>query len=554
MITLDEVWKLALPDGTELAGGANGLGRKASWVARMLPRPPGFEGIKGGEIALISTRSMRLLDERLCLADLVLRLSEKHVAGIAVVGEVEHEAGSVADKCSIPLFALPDGTNLYEVEQAIMRLVVERRTELYQRSQEIFMQFTDLAIEGRGLPAILRKLSDLTGKAVALENEEIELQHFFSGSDHPLDSEDVVGLLKSTRAELLNLCQGSPASSSEPPAKEIPLPRTGYARLVVPVATKDRTWGFLSLIGEKDSLSETDKLAVTRAAAACTIEIVRDRAVLDAQDRLQADFVEDLLTGNFTNPESANSRGRRLGYVLNPPYVVLAIDTQPKQTRTATPKREGPNQDLLDQLQREITRTNGDYLSTIKDGTLFVLAPVDQSADATQLKKIGQSIALTLRSQKEDLAVAVGIGRIYPGLQNVKTAYQEARQALGMGVRVFGPDSLVFFGDLGIYRLLFSLHGTSDLEVFYQETLGALLEYDRKNGAELLKTLQAYFAACGSLTDAAERLHLHRNTLLYRLHRVREIAGIDLDDPEVRLALQLALRIGETLQATSDSR
>jgi purine catabolism regulator len=195
-----------------------------------------------------------------------------------------------------------------------------------------------------------------------------------------------------------------------------------------------------------------------------------------------------------------------------------------------------------------------DYLSAIKDDTLFILAPVDQSADGAYLKKIGENISLALKSQTGERDIAVGIGRVHPGLASVKTAYQEARQALGMGTRLFGPDCLVFFGDLGIYRLLFRLHGTSDLESFYQDTLGALLEYDRKNGAELLKTLNAYFATCGSLTDAAERLHLHRNTLLYRLHRVREIAGIDLDDPDVRLALQLALRIGETLQASSLTR
>lgn len=554
MVTLDEVWKSALPEGTELAGGANGLWRDASWVARMLPRPPGFEGIKGGELALISTRSMRLLDERLNLSDMMLRLSEKHVAGVAVLGEVVQEAAAIADKYSIPLFALPDGSNLYEVEQSVMRLVVERRTELYQRSQEIFMQLTELAIEGKGLPAILRRLSDLTGKAVALEDEELELQHFFPGSDRLLDYDESVALLKTTRAELLKWCQGTPLSPSEPGAKEIDLPRPGYARLVVPVATKDRTWGFLSVIGERDLLSETDRLAVTRAASACTIEIVRDRAVLEAQDRLQADFVEDLLTGNFSNPESLTSRGRRLGYVLTPPYAVLALTAQTKQAQTADRRRDGQSQQLLDQMEREISRAGGEYLSAIKDNMLFVLAAVDTSADGAQLKKLGEGLRRSLQPQTENLAIAIGIGRVHPGLDSVKLAYNEARQALGMGVRLFGPDCLVFFGDLGIYRLLFSLHGTPDLQAFYQETLGTLLEYDRKNGAELLKTLQAYFATCGSLTDAAERLHLHRNTLLYRLHRIREIAGIDLDDAEVRLALQLALRIGDTLQAAHVSR
>ena len=65
----------------------------------------------------------------------------------------------------------------------------------------------------------------------------------------------------------------------------------------------------------------------------------------------------------------------------------------------------------------------------------------------------------------------------------------------------------------------------------------------------LVKTLDAYFACLGSPTEAAERLHVHRNTLLYRLHRIQEIALIDLSDAETRLALHLSLRVSDVLKA-----
>jgi PucR family transcriptional regulator, purine catabolism regulatory protein len=107
---------------------------------------------------------------------------------------------------------------------------------------------------------------------------------------------------------------------------------------------------------------------------------------------------------------------------------------------------------------------------------------------------------------------------------------------------------VALFAELGLYRLLLALRSTAELESFYEQALGALVEYDRKNDGELLKTLDAYFACLGSPTEAAERLHVHRNTLLYRLHRIQEIAGVDLSDAETRLALHLALRVREVLQ------
>src|SRR5439155_16467344 len=128
-------------------------------------------------------------------------------------------------------------------------------------------------------------------------------------------------------------------------------------------------------------------------------------------------------------------------------------------------------------------------------------------------------------------------------------SYQEADGALTLGGRFRGDGEVAMFSELGLYRLLLALRSSAELESFFAQTLGTLVEYDRKNDGELVKTLDAYFHCLGSPTDAAERLHVHRNTLLYRLHRIQEIGGIDLSDAETRLALHLGLRVREVLAA-----
>jgi PucR family transcriptional regulator, purine catabolism regulatory protein len=114
-----------------------------------------------------------------------------------------------------------------------------------------------------------------------------------------------------------------------------------------------------------------------------------------------------------------------------------------------------------------------------------------------------------------------------------------------------GPGHLTLFGDLGVYRLIFAAEGLPELSDLYTQALGALLDYDRQNNADLVSTLDAFFAANGSPKEAAERLGVHRNTVLYRLDRIRDITGYDLDDAGLRLRLQLALHIhlamGESL-------
>ena len=80
-----------------------------------------------------------------------------------------------------------------------------------------------------------------------------------------------------------------------------------------------------------------------------------------------------------------------------------------------------------------------------------------------------------------------------------------------------------------------------------------LLAYDRKRRSDLVRTLQVYFAAGANASEAADRLFLHRNSMLYRLARVEKLTGLDLKDPGARLALQLGLLlVGERERSLID--
>jgi purine catabolism regulator len=80
-----------------------------------------------------------------------------------------------------------------------------------------------------------------------------------------------------------------------------------------------------------------------------------------------------------------------------------------------------------------------------------------------------------------------------------------------------------------------------DLSSFVDETLGPLFAHE--SSAEFIRTLEAFFEHHGNLSQTAEALYLHRNTLAYRLDRIEEILNIDLDSAEARLSVQLALHI-----------
>jgi DNA-binding PucR family transcriptional regulator len=100
---------------------------------------------------------------------------------------------------------------------------------------------------------------------------------------------------------------------------------------------------------------------------------------------------------------------------------------------------------------------------------------------------------------------------------------------------------VVTLAELGLTGLLAAVDDARLVE-FVQRNLGRVAEHDRARGGALLETLKAYLEE-GEQQAAARRLQVHPNTLRYRLDRIREISGADLDDPETRLNLSVALRV-----------
>jgi DNA-binding PucR family transcriptional regulator len=107
------------------------------------------------------------------------------------------------------------------------------------------------------------------------------------------------------------------------------------------------------------------------------------------------------------------------------------------------------------------------------------------------------------------------------------------------------------FDDLLVYHFLRT--NLSLVERFVNQMLGPLIEYDQRRKGELIKTLEAYFSADGSVKLAGELLFAHPHTVSYRLKQIEKLTGWSLRDAEDKLRLQLALRAHQISEARPDS-
>lgn len=541
MITVKDVWRGALPADTELLAGGAGLERRVEWATALRTRPPAFESVKGGEMAFVPTRSIKLLDERLDLTQVMQSFADKGGVAVAVIGEVPASSIALADTLLMPLLRLPESAHASEVQQSVVRFILEQRTLLHERQQELHTQLMELALGGAGMAAIVDRLAEITGHAVAWQDLDGTVRHASPGAR----AEVVLKALESDVAAVRRWAESVTVLASDPPVHEVRLGRTGLARLVSPVPLRDGIGGLVSVIAPEAELDQVARLAVARAASACAIELDRERAVRRARDELEGEFVESLLAGTYSSEEAVRERAERLGFDLDRSTAVLVARAE-----------SGGGQRVQHELVRAghgwISRRAQGALCTVRSGALAAVVPLGDEHDLAALHRLAADLRLECAGAVGSEQVAVGVGRPKPGISGVRASYREAEQALTMGLRLFGGGRVVGFGDLGLYRLLYALQGHPELREFYDDQVRALLDYDRRTGAGLMRTLDAFFRCHGSPTEMAALLHLHRNTVLYRLRRIEEIGRLRLDDPETRLNLHLCLRVREVLQASGE--
>jgi PucR family transcriptional regulator, purine catabolism regulatory protein len=552
MITVEDVITLALPPGTTVAAGAAGLGREVTWAARIRSSPPAFGHLAGGELVLLPVAILAELDERLQLDEAIRRLAELGVAGAAVLGTIGKPAREAADAASLPLLALPKGADIGALERDAARLISERRRAVQHRGQEVLRQLMDLAIAGEPLGDVVQELARISGRPVVLEGRDGRLLAYHAVGKSAPRRETIEAIVQRDRPVVARwLRTTAEASPADPPTATYEID-SAWSRLVAPVIGRDGMLGSVSLIVPRGSATPEDAQVTARGAAACAVVLAREQAAATVRREVELDVLDEVLDGALRSEATLLQQAKRLGHDLLSSHVavIARIDST-----GAGPVRASGSDERWEGLEASIARTGttrgGRVLWRIRNNSAeFVLPAIDAGHERQLAISLRDELAGVLRSGGES-AISVGVGTIRDGIAGIRRSHAEARQALLLGRRMQGPGHLTHFGDLGVYRLIFAAEGLPELSDLYAQSLSELLAYDRQNNAELVSTLDAFFAANGSPKEAAERLGVHRNTVLYRLDRIRDITGYDLDDAGLRLRLQLALHIhlalGESL-------
>lgn len=137
--------------------------------------------------------------------------------------------------------------------------------------------------------------------------------------------------------------------------------------------------------------------------------------------------------------------------------------------------------------------------------------------------------------------LSMGIGREYEQLKDLQKSFNEASRCIILAEKINYNKDLIWHKEMGFYNLLLEFEEKERIEEFIQDTLGAILEYDEENRTDFLDTLKVYLWSNRSFLHASEKLHMHKNTVKYRVQRIEELTGKDFEDPTARLEFMNAI-------------
>jgi purine catabolism regulator len=295
-------------------------------------------------------------------------------------------------------------------------------------------------------------------------------------------------------------------------------------------------------------LTDDDVHALERAAAVAALLITREVAVTAVENKYQGDFLRDLLLRRAADPAYVAEHAATFGWDLDRPVVVLAAEIDPTDEPTSSTQRR-QWQERFSAAWRQVT-----------DGVTAGIPTVDFSSEVVSLLPVeahdehGHEVV-----RRTVLAVAgdkgggrrpfsVGVSRVAATIDQLPTAYAQARRAVEVGRRVGGGGSTTFFDQLGLHRLIALIpdtpEGVGELRAFVHDVLGPLGEATEE-AADLRVTLQVLLDTNFNVAEAARLQFFHYNTMRYRVSKLERLLGPLSSDPHLRLDVAVALRVLE---------
>jgi PucR family transcriptional regulator, purine catabolism regulatory protein len=417
---------------------------------------------------------------------------------------------------------------------------VQHENALLRELVTVYQHLTGLTLQDADVSTVARLLAERTAATVAVVSRG--LQVLAAASADAGTSDEVTEYV---RAYLASPRLAAVLNSTAQTRRSLRLPDVGDAVpvIVAPILVGDDVPAYLMTFGSghKGDGGDMSLLVTEHAATICGVILGRERVVAAAARQVRDDLVEGLLLGGRDTGDLGRW-ARHLGYDATREHRILAVAFEAAGPARAAAGAGAFRKRVAAAIDHFFTTRMPGAITSIRDDEVVIVVP-----EPAEAGRLSSGCLARMRDLFPETTITIGIGGACQDPAEIARSYGQARRTIEAVQRLGRQGQVVAFEDLGIHRLLLQVPDLAELRAFAAEILGKLDPQEGQRGSDLLATLACYFRENSSPQRTARSLHVHPNTVAYRIKRIQEITGLQLGSYRDRLMAQVALEIIDAL-------
>lgn len=302
----------------------------------------------------------------------------------------------------------------------------------------------------------------------------------------------------------------------------------GHGTLISSITIDGIEVGHIMIQESEHKFKETDAELLFNFSRLVSMELQKSPVFHDNKGIMYSYFLADLLKNPDSNTATIKKRMETLGFKLKSNLYIMAIPSSSYHTSTLR----------LEVILQSIKYILPESLYVIYENSIVFLIAKDEYQTFSQYEQE------RLTSFLESNGLKAGISNFFKELKEAPRFYKQALDAVKLGVHMKENLPIYFYKDYYIYHMLSTLEKDgNELRYLIHPGLMQLYLYDQEKETELIHTLQEYLKCPGYSSMVAENLHIHKNTFLYRMKKIKEITSCEFVTGEDYMAFNFSFKI-----------
>jgi purine catabolism regulator len=559
MLTIRDLIEIKAIDGLKIVAGEKGIHNNIS-IVNIIENPGVFDWLSPNEL-LLSTGFIFKDNEEL-QNRIIKELSEINCAGLVIkmkryFDKLPQNMIDEANRLGLPLLELPFEYTLSSVISIINEKASGRYDLINRKTLDMHNLFFRITLEGGGIETISSLLSATIGNPIVLVDRDWKLLHFTEHQDNKIPLAYYMDMVKNRSVFNKSFLEKVPNDLSEMKKSIKRIYHIEGVEIkvkcrILPVAVANHIYGYIVVWQTVRELTEFDYIILEKASTIMTLERIKAKEIEEVKLKIRQDFFDDLLTGKITSSESIQTLSELHGLNYLYKYLCMVVNIESQEFNVSQDfiarkvHLENKARKCVELVNEHSKFVIGEITCFHRNNRIIILIGQHESRpfiSVQEAKKYGNDIFEVLNKNAQQTTFLVGIGSQYDTIHSLHKSFSEANESIRLMQKFDEKGGISHFEDHSVYHLLDSNIKEMELEGFFTKSLGLVYEHDRLHETSYIVTLENFFHNNLNISETAKAMFLHRNTLIYRIEKIKEILNSNLKNSDELLQIQVALKI-----------